>query len=67
MYLFRYISKKSKVYYYHFDHLGSFSMADLFLGGGLTTLWIFLKKFLGFHSTKGLGVSHADDILYLFQ
>ena len=26
-----------------------------------------MKKFVGIHETKSLGVSHADDILYLFD
>ena len=61
------LSKKSNTYYYHFEHVGSFSAGDIFSQGKLGFLWTLLKKFVGVHETKSLGVSHADDILYLFD
>ena len=61
------LSQKSKTYYYHFEHVGSFSAGDIFSLGKSGFLWTLMKKFVGIHETKSLGVSHADDILYLFD
>jgi hypothetical protein len=59
----------SPVFYYHFDHLGSkWSMADLFSNKMYETIWQLLNGSLfGRWWTKGLGVCHADDLIYLFQ
>ena len=59
---YRQLAAKTPTYYYHFDHLGSVSLAD-FLIDKLTIL----KKLLGYHSTNGVGVCHADEIFYLFK
>ena len=59
---YRQLAAKTTTYYYHFDHLGSVSLAD-FLIDKLTIL----KKLLGYHSTNGVGVCHADEIFYLFK
>lgn len=55
------------VYFYLFDHAGSFSFGDLFSTPPAGTLAIILGKMLNYHTTKGMGVSHADDLLYLFS
>ena len=60
---FRQLSQKSKTFYYHFDHLGSFSIADLYIEKTMAVL----KKFVGIHTTSGLGVCHADDLMFLFR
>ena len=58
----RQLAYKTTTYYYHFDHLGSVSLADL-----LIDKLILLKKMIGYHSTLGLGVCHADELFYLFR
>ena len=60
---FRQLSQKTKTFYYHFDHLGSFSIADLYIEKTKAVL----KKYFGIHSTSGLGVCHADDLMFLFR
>ena len=59
--------KDTKTYYYHLDHLGSFSMGDIFSLSKIGLVTNVLKKFVGICETKKLGVSHADDLLYLFK
>jgi len=59
----RQLSQKTKTFYYHFDHLGSFSIADLYIEKTMAVL----KKFVGFHTTSGLGVCHSDDLMFLFR
>jgi len=59
----RQLSQKTKTFYYHFDHLGSFSIADLYIEKTMALL----KKFVGIHTTSGLGVCHADDLMFLFR
>ena len=66
-YISRQLSKRSKTFYYHFDHLGSFSAADLMSSGKLGLIFQIVKKVFGFHDTKNLGVSHGDEIFYLFR
>ena len=61
------LSQKTKTYYYHFEHVGSFSAGDIFSLGKPGLIWSLMKKFVGIHETKALGVSHADDILFLFD
>ena len=58
----RQLALKTKTYYYHFDHLGSASFADI-----LIDKFYLLKKLIGYHSTLGVGVSHADEVFYLFK
>ena len=60
---FRQLSQKTKTFYYHFDHLGSFSIADLYIEKTKAVL----KKFVGVHSTSGLGVCHSDELMFLFR
>ncbi len=56
------------MFYYRFDHLGSFSMADIFSSGGyLGLLIIVLQKLVGWHTTKSLGVCHSDELPYMFR
>ena len=59
--------KDIKTYYYHLDHQGSFSMGDIFASSKFELVLNVLKKFVGICDTKKLGVSHADDLLYLFK
>ncbi len=61
--LARQMAKKTPVYYYHFDHAGSFSLLDLHDNALLELT----KRKLGFYSTKGLGVCHFDEIPHLFM
>ena len=57
----------SSVFFYHYNHLGSFSTADVF-GAPLTEMIpTITKKLLGFHYSKGLGVCHFDEIPMLFR
>ena len=57
-----------EVFYYHFDHLGEYSLADIFTSTSMEKIALLLKKGLGFEvKSKKLGVSHADDMLYLFS
>ena len=58
----RQLASKTTTYYYHFDHLGSVSLADLMIDKLLL-----LKKMIGYHSTNGLGVCHGDEIFHLFR
>jgi hypothetical protein len=58
----RQLASKTKTYYYHFDHLGSVSLADI-----LVDKLFILKKMIGYHSTNGLGVCHGDEIFHLFR
>ena len=58
----RQLASKTKTYYYHFDHLGSASIADLMYD----KLWI-PKKMMGYDTTNEIGVSHGDELLYLFR
>ena len=60
---FRQLSQKTKTFYYHFDHLGSFSIADLYIEKTLAVL----KKYFDIHSTSGLGVCHSDELMFLFR
>ena len=56
-----------QVFYYHFDHVGSFSIADMFSSTQIENLLIIARKALGFgYESKKLGVCHADELLYLF-
>ncbi len=57
------------MFYYHFDHLGSFSVGDLFKVPRASHALMLIQKMFGFHesATSKMGVSHADDILYLFE
>ena len=59
---FRQLALNTTTYYYHFDHLGSVSFADFLID----KLFI-LKTMIGYHSTNGVGVCHADEIFYLFK
>ena len=59
--------KDIKLYYYHFDHQGSFSMGDIFASSKIELVLNILKKSVGICDTKKLGVTHADDLLYLFK
>ena len=61
------LAKYTKTYYYHFDHLGSYSLADIFSSSKPEVAWTLLKKIFGIHHSKKLGVCHADDLLYLFK
>ena len=55
------------VYYYHFDHLGSFSLGDIFGSHPTELIGTFVKKAFGYKApSKQLGVSHGDDLFYLF-
>ena len=58
----RQLALKTKTYYYHFDHLGSISLADILID----KLFIF-KKIIGYHTTLALGVCHGDELFYLFK
>lgn len=64
---FRQLSKKVKTFYYQFDHIGSFSLGDMFARKPIDLLWTLLKKVVGIHDTLKLGASHCDDLLYLFR
>jgi hypothetical protein len=57
----------NKVFYYRFDHLGSFSLADYFAASTYEIVKVLAGLFLGFHTSLGLGVAHADDLLYVFR
>ena len=61
------LSTKVKTYFYQFDHLGSFSLSDIFSSSRPKLLWTLIKKAFGIHESKKLGVCHADDLLYLFK
>ncbi len=57
----------AKTFYYQFDHLGSFSISDILSSSRPSLIWTLLKKLVGIHDSKKLGVCHADDLLYLFK
>ena len=59
----RQLAQKTKTFYYHFDHFGSFSIADLYI----EKTWAILKKAMGFHTTSAFGVCHGDELMYLFR
>lgn len=60
--------RKSNVFYYRFDHLGSVSVADILESSTLELLKIMGGRILGnANITLGLGVSHADDLFSLFK
>ena len=60
--------KKNKIFYYRFDHLGSLSVADILESSTMDLLKIMGGRILGnANVTLGLGVSHADDLFYLFK
>ena len=62
--LHRQLASKTKTYYYHFDHLGS----EISLADHLIDKLFLLKKLIGFPScTSGVGVSHFDELFYLFK
>lgn len=60
------LSQKTTTFYYQFDHLGSFSFADI-VASPYGVLWELLKRKFGFFGTLGLGVCHADELFHLFQ
>lgn len=64
---FRHLSSKAETFYYHLDHLGSFSVSDVFLSKPHELVWQHAKKVFGIHDTSNLGVCHGDDLLYLFR
>ena len=61
------LAQKTKTYFYHFDHLGSFSLSDVFGKGVFELLKTILGKMLGSTETIGIGTCHADDLLYVFS
>lgn len=63
----RALSKDTKTYVYHFDHVGTMSLADIFGRGPLDMAVLILSRALGLHTTLGAGTAHADDLLYLFK
>ena len=56
------------MYFYRFDHVGrSFSFSDMCTEPASRLPLNLAKRALGMKETKGLGVSHADDLFYLFR
>ena len=58
------------LYYYMFSHVGGFSLGDVFASTPLELVSTVLRNALfGYDptSSKRLGVSHGDDVLYLFS
>ena len=51
----------------HLHLYNSLCLADVFSSSKPELAWNLVKKMLGFHHSKKLGVCHADDILYLFK
>ena len=61
-------SSENSVYFYRFDHVGrSFSFSDMCTEPASRLPLNLAKRALGMGETKGLGVSHADDLFYLFR
>ena len=59
--------RKSPVFYYQFFHRGSFSFSDVFGNTQWEAVTGIIGKMFGRHNTNKLGVSHADDCLYLMR
>ena len=59
-------SPVTPVYYYHFNHVSSYSFADVFGQGPIEIAFQVALKTFGIHKTLGLGVCHEDDNLHLF-
>ena len=61
------VKKGLQVFYYRFDHVGEFSIGDLFSSTQFEILTTTAKRLLGLEVTsKGLGTAHADELFYLF-
>ncbi len=60
-------ARNEEVYYYRFDHQGSTSVSDFYGAPTLQLLKVLGGKVFGQHFSEGLGVSHADDLLYIFK
>ena len=60
------LADKVPTFYYHFDHLGSFSFLDL-VASKYGVLFELMRKKFEFHHTLGHGVCHADEIFHLFR
>ena len=56
----------TSVYYYHFDHVSSYSFADILGQGPFKIATQVALKTFGIHTTQGLGACHEDDNLHLF-
>ena len=57
----------SPVYFYRFNHVGDFSLADVFGKSPSESIIMALKDLFGQFESEKLGVSHADDVSYLFS
>jgi len=59
--------RKSSTWFYRFDHLGAYSLSDMFSGGPIGTPVGILQNALGLFTSKEMGTCHADDLIYLFS
>ena len=65
----RTLSQRNPVYYYSWEHVTAFSLADLFLTkyNLVEVIAKFTRLVFGTFESESLGVAHADDVLTLFN
>jgi hypothetical protein len=64
---FRKLAPSRNVFSYRYEHVGSFSLADIFGSSLFEIAKLMAGKAFGYHATKRLGVAHADDVLAVFK
>lgn len=61
------LAKETKTYYYHYDHVGTYSAADFFGESIAGLVWKVFKMALGLEKGKQMGASHGDEVMYLLK